>query len=138
MRPRGERNNNPGNIRHGEPWQGLAPVQPDPNFCTFTRPYYGIRALCKTLISYQVRHGKNTVEAILFRWAPPIENDTDAYVEHVAADLGVDPRAPLDVARDPALLARLAKAIITHENGRCIYSDAEILDGAQAAAGVSA
>ena len=42
---RGERNNNPGNIRHGAKWQGLASTQTDKDFCQFISPEYGIRAI---------------------------------------------------------------------------------------------
>jgi seryl-tRNA synthetase len=57
--PRGIRNNNPGNIRrNGDPWQGLAERQGDVEFFTFkTIPIYGIRALARTLIAYQDKHG---------------------------------------------------------------------------------
>ena len=40
--PRGIRNNNPGNIRHGNDWQGISKEQPDPAFCTFVSPEYGL------------------------------------------------------------------------------------------------
>ena len=48
MKPRGIRNNNPGNIRKSNvKWQGLAAEQTDGAFYQFTRPEYGIRALCR-------------------------------------------------------------------------------------------
>lgn len=39
---RGERNNNPGNIRHGAKWQGLASTQTDKDFLSiyFTRIWH--------------------------------------------------------------------------------------------------
>ena len=132
MIPRGIRNHNPGNIRHGEPWQGLADEQPDPNFATFTNAFFGIRALCKTLLSYQRRHDRKTVEQMLFRWAPPVENDTDAYVKAVCKDIGVCPADPVDLS-DVYVLADMAKAIIKHENGSVPYDDEEILAAANAA-----
>lgn len=58
MTARGIRNNNPGNLRHGEDWLGLAPVQDDQNFCTFTEMHFGVRALLKTLRTY-VENGKS-------------------------------------------------------------------------------
>lgn len=125
MRPRGERNHNPGNIRHGEHWQGLAQQQTDPNFCQFVNPFFGIRALCKTLLTYQRKHGKRTIEDVLFRWAPPVENDTEAYIEHVAAQVGVKPREAISL-EDVDMLCKLTAAIIEHENGQCNYNDAEI------------
>ena len=53
--PRGIRNNNPGNIRHGANWLGLNPNgrNIDSAFCVFTAPVYGIRALAKVLVNYK-------------------------------------------------------------------------------------
>ena len=123
---RGIRNNNPGNIRHGDDWDGLAKVQPDPAFCLFTTPEYGIRAMARVLTNYQRRHGIKTVRGIITRWAPPKENDTDAYVDHVAQVVGVDPDEPLVVIE---VLPRLIPVIIKHENGQMPYSDDQIATG---------
>lgn len=135
MTPRGERNNNPGNIRHGEPWLGLSPIQEDANFAAFTSPFFGIRALCKTLLNYQKRHGKKTIEQILFRWAPPVENDTESYIEAVSKEVGIGAKDEIQLVGDVGLLSALAKAIIRHENGRCVYTYEEIRNAAQAAIG---
>lgn len=132
---RGERNNNPGNLRHGEPWHGLAPDQPDADFCTFSEPEDGIRALAKNLLNYQLRHGLNTVTQIVERWAPPNENDTNAYVNSVASKMGVGPDAPLDL-KDPVVLEDLTAAIIKHENGRIAYPWPTIVAAVDDALGV--
>lgn len=131
---RGERNNNPGNIVKGELWQGLAIDQPDSRFATFTDPVYGIRALAKTLLSYQRRYGINTVAQAISRWAPSTENDTGAYVGAVASEIGVSPNQQLNFA-DPQILSALATAIIRHENGRVIYDPGLIATGVNAALG---
>ncbi|VVS90782.1 structural protein [Desulfoluna spongiiphila] len=123
---RGIRNNNPGNIRHGDNWDGLAKVQPDPAFCLFKTPEYGIRAMARVLTNYQRRHGIKTVRGIITRWAPPKENDTAAYVDHVAQVVGVDPDQPLVVTE---VLPRLIPVIIKHENGQMPYSDDQIATG---------
>lgn len=126
---RGERNRNPGNIdRNATKWQGMAAEQTDSRFVCFTDPVYGIRALAKVLLTYQNKHKLNTVREIINRWAPPVENDSDAYVRHVAAEVGVSPDSPISLG-DPFVLELLVRAIIKHENGRCIYSDAEIVSG---------
>lgn len=125
---RGLRNNNPGNIRHGAKWTGLAPEQPDPAFATFTDAVFGIRALNKILRTYTTKYGLTTVRGIVSRWAPPNENDTDSYVEHVARVVGVDPDAPINVQ---ASAYKLTRAIIKHENGLDPYDDATILRGVQ-------
>jgi hypothetical protein len=84
--PRGIRNHNPGNIRrNGDPWQGLAERQGDVEFFTFKDPIYGIRALARTLIAYQDKHSCARSGRSLNRWAPPVENNTNAYVRAVAA-----------------------------------------------------
>jgi hypothetical protein len=121
---RGLRNNNPGNIRHGgSQWQGMRPEQTDTDFVQFVSPGYGIRALGKLLQNYQSRYGLNTVRAIVDRYAPPSENVTGAYIDHVARAMQVSPDAPLNL-QDTATLAPLVNAIIKHENGLNPYPDA--------------
>lgn len=124
--PRGIRNNNPGNIRHGDRWRGMAAEQPDSAFITFTAPEYGIRAMGKLLANYESLHGLNTVAGIIGRWAPPVENNTAAYVNSVAQALGVSPDAPINVK---ARLPTLVPAIIKHENGMQPYTPGIIRDG---------
>ncbi len=127
--PRGIRNHNPGNLRRtADPWQGLSPVQSDAAFFTFTSAVWGIRALARTLIAYQDRHGLDTIRGIVNRWAPPVENDTPAYVAAVAARTGFAPDAPLDL-HDARCLTPLVEAIIHHENGRMPYAPAVIAKG---------
>jgi hypothetical protein len=124
--PRGIRNNNPGNIRrNGDPWQGLAERQSDVEFFTFKTSIYGIRALARTLITYQDKHSLRTIRQIISRWAPPVENNTNAYVRAVSIDAGLDADQPLDLHRFDHLLP-LTKAIIHHENGQQPYTDAQI------------
>lgn len=132
MRPtRGERNNNPGNIDRvtGQVWQGQSADQSgDPRFVVFDEPVMGIRALAKTLLTYYRKHNRDTVRKIINRWAPPVENDTGAYVNHVAELLHVGPDDSIS-PEIPRTLEVLAKAIIQHENGRCVYGDDLIADG---------
>jgi hypothetical protein len=124
--PRGIRNHNPGNIRRSaDPWQGLADNQSDIEFFTFQSAIYGIRALARTLITYQDRHGLNTIEGIIRRWAPAIENDTNAYIRAVAQRTGFEANRPLNMHRFDQLKP-LVEAIIQHENGQQPYSDTEI------------
>ena len=130
---RGERNNNPGNLRHGSNWQGLAAKQPDPDFCTFTAPKYGFRALAKVLLVYRQK-GFDTVREIVERWAPPSENNTSAYVAAVAGHMGCNPGTHLDVM-DYTQMYPLVCAIVRHENGRNNYLRSTI-DAGLALAGV--
>lgn len=127
--PRGLRNNNPGNIRHGSAWQGLCDEQNDGSFCQFKTPEYGIRAMTKILRdTYYHKRGLNTVNEIIDRWAPPTENDTRAYQAAVAGALGVEVDWPIDLDKPMTLLGLLG-AIIRHENGVQPYTSTQILGG---------
>lgn len=124
--PRGIRNHNPGNIRRSsDPWQGLAERQGDMEFFTFKSPVYGIRALARTLITYQDKHGLRTIRQIIGRWAPPVENNTNAYVRAVSEATDLDADQILDLHNFDYLFP-LTKAIIKHENGQQPYTDAQI------------
>lgn len=123
---RGLRNNNPGNLRKtADAWQGLATEQTDDEFFQFVNPTYGIRALGKVLDTYLTRYGLNTVRGVINRWAPPNENNTDAYISSVASSMGVGPDDHID---ENDLLA-LTKAIIKHENGINPYPDSVVEGG---------
>lgn len=113
--PRGIRNHNPGNIRHGEKWQGLSSTQADKNFCQFTDPVWGIRALFKVLFTYQKKHHKKTIHQIIDRYAPPNENHTDNYINFVANKLGVGANDDISV-QDTVTLYALSEAITKMEN----------------------
>ena len=124
---RGIRNFNPANIdRDGTPWQGMADDQSsDPRFIVFKSAPYGIRACARVLITYQDKHGLNTVRKIINRWAPTVENDTEAYIQAVAASIGVAPDSAIDV-HEYEVMKPLVKAIIKHENGVQPYADSVI------------
>lgn len=141
--PRGIRNNNPGNIDYNErnPWQGLDKQKPsDGRFCRFMGPEWGIRAITRVIRNYAKRDGTpgvggkgiDTVQEIINRWAPPVENDTGAYVSQVAKVVGVSPTEPLNLD-DDLIMAKLVTAIIWHENGVQPYPAALILAGVKLA-----
>lgn len=124
----GIRNNNPGNIRAGDPWQGLDDPASDGAFCRFKSPAYGIRAIARVLISYQDKHSLRTVRGIVGRWAPESENDTRAYIAHVADALNVHPDTEIDV-HDHAVMRPLVEVIILHECGTQPYAASQIDKG---------
>lgn len=120
MTPRGIRNNNPGNIRKGPTaWQGEV-AGDDPDFCTFSAPEWGVRAIARILLTYQAADGCRTLRQIVGRWAPPSENDTDAYLAAVAGACATDPDQPIDL-HGPEKMAPVVAAIIRHENGEQPY-----------------
>ena len=85
MTSRGQRNNNPLNIRHSnDKWQGAAATQTDKAFVQFETLAYGYRAAWKILDSYWLNFSRKrepyNVSNIIARWAPSAENDTQAYI----------------------------------------------------------
>jgi hypothetical protein len=124
---RGEKNNNPTNIRHviGTTWVGQSDTQTDDAFVQFTDPTYGIRACARILKSYQLE-GLLTLSEIIDRWAPPNENNSLAYVTDVCNRCELEPDDPVNYQTS---MPGIIKGIVWHENGECIYTDAQIQQG---------
>ncbi|SHM46656.1 hypothetical protein SAMN05216593_10148 [Pseudomonas asturiensis] len=143
--PRGISNNNPGNIDYNSrnDWQGQIGIEEGvakPRFARFDSPENGIRALAKLLINYRGKDGTpgiglqgiDTVRETINRWAPAVENNTDAYVRAVSAEAGVLPNESINI-RDRRILLAVVTAIIKHENGGNPYSQAVIAEGVRRA-----
>lgn len=126
--PRGIRNNNPLNLRDtATVWQGETGQNLDKSFEEFKTPQLGIRAGAKLLLNYQKNYSLYTVNQIINRFAPPTENNTTSYAEHIARALnvGVNDRIVLNQSN----LFPMIKAMIKHENGINPYTDEEIKQG---------
>ena len=128
---RAVRNNNPGNIDRGQNWQGLMPVsrmtpeqRAEPRFCVFEDAACGFRAMILILGSYHRRLKDFTVRSIISTWAPPGENNTQAYIDHVCALTGFSPDTPLEP--NVGTLRALVKAISTHEIGEWYFNDQDL------------
>jgi hypothetical protein len=135
--PRGVRNNNPGNIRWRDPWQGLVPEaqRTDKDFCQFVSAPYGIRAIVHLLTNYFDKYKLTTITGIINRWAPTSENATAAYIADVAKTSGLQADEALNL-HDYNDMRKLVEAIIKHENGdgplsteNTWYDDATIKKG---------
>ena len=115
--PRGLRNNNPGNIRNNsDHFQGEIRPSADSVFKQFETMAYGYRAMFKILINYQNKHHLNTIRKMISRWAPDIENNTDAYIQAVSEESGI----PEDDHIDPdseLMMTRIVAAMSRVENG---------------------
>ena len=126
---RGIRNHNPGNIEIGDPWQGRASQEGEDRFVVFKSPEFGIRAMTVLLQTYRVKYGLTSISGIINRWAPPEENDTEAYIKSVSEFTGIDPDKRLDTS-SANVLNPLVTAIIRQENkGQHPYSETTILTG---------
>lgn len=119
-KPRGIRLNNPGNIKRNHiKWQGMSDIQPDPVFCSFRSPEYGIRAMVKILMTYNGR-GIDTIREIVSSWAPKFENPLENYINFVSDKTLTKPDEPLDI-ENPHDIIPVLKAIVHFENGQQPY-----------------
>lgn len=138
---RGYLNNNPGNMDRGEPpWNGeirdVAMCQNDMQrmemthgrFCVFERAVMGIRAMAKNLLAYHDRLSCDTIREYIERWAPPNENNTEAYVAQVASRLACSPDEPIEI-RDPKVMEAIIDGIIRVECAGMPYEGNEIAEG---------
>ena len=117
MTARSITNNNPGNIRlTGTQWDGQISGS-DSSFATFATPAHGVRAMTRTLETYQDRHNLGSVRELISRWAPPNENSTNDYVNFVAGQMGVNPDQHIDLSQNPNLQQSMIGAMIRMEGG---------------------
>ena len=119
---RGLSNCNPGNIRQSKVrYKGEVQPSRDPAFKQFESLAWGYRAVFVLLHTYRVRHGLRTVRGMISRWAPPVENHTEAYIRAVAADTGIDPDEPPPSRAWKT--ARRRTAAKSRAAGRCFPTD---------------
>ena len=72
--------NNIFNIRTGAKWKGMTGATK--GFVEFETREHGIRAWIVLMHNYRVKHRCATVRAIITRYAPPCENQTQAYIKY--------------------------------------------------------
>lgn len=114
---RGIRNNNPLNIEKGDDWDNLSTDQSaDERFAVFDDAEHGIRAAARILATYQDKHGLTSVSQMISRWAPPVENDTPAYIRNVVSGVGVTADAAIVIGNNE-VTKNMIKAMMKQENG---------------------
>lgn len=113
---RGIRNNNPGNIRKGSKkiWNGEVWPSTDPSFSQFQTMAWGVRALLIDLTNKH-KQGLRTVQAIIYKYAPPTENYSAVYAKFVADQMGIGVLQAFPLTE--ANLLKFAKAVARFENG---------------------
>lgn len=125
--PIGLRNNNPGNIRPGDQWQGM--IGENGGFVVFKDVSWGLRAMAIDLRT-KINKGYNTINSIITRWAPPSENDTAAYIRNVEYTTGWDANRVLPANTET--YQRMIRAIMNVELGpaySAMISEADIQEG---------
>lgn len=119
---RGVRNNNPLNIRKSlDNWRGK--IGDDGEFVKFDTMNNGLRAAFRNLKTYFTKHKINTVGGIVNRWAPPVENDTAAYINFVTLKTGYGINQKLNF--DFKTIAPIVKAMSQMESNY-IPTDSEL------------
>ncbi|MCJ2381764.1 structural protein P5 [Parabacteroides sp. AGMB00274] len=117
-KPRGYRNNNPGNIRiNGDKFQGEVIPSRDKEFKQFESMAYGYRAIFKILRNYQVNYKLNTIRQMIGRWAPENENDTGNYISVVSDRSGIPADDPIRTD-NREMMIRIVAAMSKVENGQ--------------------
>lgn len=112
--PRGIRNNNPGNIETGEPWNGRVAV--DGPFIVFADTTWGIRALAMDLATKINKDGLDTISKIIAAYAPASDNnEVGPYIADVSNISGIG--ADDQLGSDADTLFSLIRGIVSHENG---------------------
>lgn len=114
---RGLRNCNPGNIRRSNTkYQGEKTPSTDSAFKQFESLEWGYRAVFMLLHTYRVRGYGDTIEKMISRYAPPSENNTEAYISRLCRATGIDRDAPLDTLNSEQMVPVVC-AISAVENG---------------------
>ena len=117
---RGMRNNNPLNIRKTKTvWLGSEKSVVEREFCVFKNPVWGFRAAFRILSTYYWKYHLCSIDAIIRRWAPATENDTQAYIEAVVLFSGISSRRLLPPPnwKNKETWVALALAMCQVENG---------------------
>lgn len=141
--PRGIRNNNPGNLNYVGQNGAALENHATPRFARFNSAFEGFSALGKQIKAYYNGTSKaagyqklQSVEAIISRFAPASENNTQGYIDKLSKMLGVGRGDSLNI-HDPQVLATLMNGITQIENGKNPYAPEMVLKAAQSTVGAS-
>ncbi len=141
--PRGIRNNNPGNLNYVGQNGAALENHATPRFARFNSAFEGFAALGKQIKTYYNGTSKaagyqklQSVEAIISRFAPASENNTQGYINKLSKMLGVGRGDSLNI-HDPQVLATLMNGITQIENGKNPYAPEMVLKAAQSTVGAS-
>jgi len=135
-----ERNNNPGNLRFiGQP----GAVKGEGGFAKFATQQEGFLAMANQLKSYGAGTSAaagykklQTLEEIISTWAPPNENNTEAYINFISKKTGIGRNQQIDMS-DPKTLSDIMAAMAWLEKGGPSASSEEIQNYLQSGTKVS-
>lgn len=114
---RGMMLNNPFNIEKTDiHWLGKCYLSADPTFEQFDTMEHGLRAGFKDLLAAFNEHKRTTIKTIVTAYAPPEENDTDAYCAAVCKYTGYGENDQVNL-NDLDTLILFGHAFIIQEQG---------------------
>lgn len=116
--PLGIRNNNPGNLRHGIIPEIKSHVIK--GFAVFQTTHDGLTELAYWLKREFGAPGKHTLKSVMFKYAPPSENDSVRYLKFVSAYVRMsEEQASKRLIQNPDdwFLFDCMRAIVMFENG---------------------
>ena len=105
--------NNPGNIRTNPELEGFIGSQN--GFSIFRNMGFGLKAIQTILNTYYTKYNLTTIKEIIFRYAPPNENNSIHYVDFVAKNSGFSPNEKLEKSDLIKLIPSIVK-IETNSN----------------------
>jgi hypothetical protein len=79
------RNNNPGNLEFGDFAKRMGAVGTDGRFAVFSDMQSGMKAKEELLFGSRSKYVNLSIADAISRYAPPVENNTDAYIKAVTA-----------------------------------------------------
>jgi len=109
------KNNNPGNIRYNPKIKGVIGRSPG-GFSVFSSWYHGLYAMKSLLTRSYLQKGFDTISKIIYRYAPPSENDTEKYIRNLVSWTNI----PRDRKITTADLNVLIPAIVRQETSKKI------------------
>lgn len=129
-KPRGIRNNNPGNLNFAGQAGATKEGGENGRFAVFESMRDGISALYRQIQLYFSR-GVNTIESVVNKYAPADDNNNvQAYIKQLVGATGKQDDETLS-GEDTETVFKLIRGIINHENGKGYVSDQDILSGIQ-------
>jgi len=108
--------NNPLSIeyRKENDWIGAVRPHNGNRFESFQSTAYCFRAGAIILRNYK-KAGYQSIKTIIARWAPPVENNTNSYIEFVSNETGFEPSTIIDVSKLDVMY-KLLKAMAKFES----------------------
>lgn len=124
---RAERNFNPGNLNYAGQAGASLEAGSNARFAKFNSEEEGIAALVRQLRLYQQR-GIDTIGEIVKKYAPPSENDTQAYIASMArwTGLGADEKLNFN---DADTVRRMVQGISRKEGRYTPLTEGQIMSG---------